>query len=226
MELIQEVIIIFTISFKTKGKKGQRKHDLLVSQKEGFRVRWWIQSQVWCAVLLTVFVLGRPFSQTQGSLVWNENSWYLPHGGWKWMLGYSELFGMRPSGCVSDGSSHSEEEACYWRQCWLVGPQGRAGPDQHRAAWRAFCVEVTILCLSLLLLTEGHPLCLFPGSSCSVQEGFLLLVTLEGSRKFNFFEVCVSVCLILLRPLHWNNGGEQNWLVSCPFLSLPFDVFF
>ena len=66
----------------------------------------------------------------------------------------------------------------------------------------------------------------FPWHSWSVQEGFLLLVTLEGSRKFNFFEVCVSVCLILLRPLHWNNGGEQNWLVSCLFLSLPFDIFF
>ena len=165
MELIQEIIIIFTISFKTKGKKGQRKHDLLVSQKKGFRVRWWMQSQAWRAILLTVFVLGRPFSQTQGSLVWNENSWYRPHGGWKWMLGYSELFGMRPSGCVSDRSSHSEEEACYWRQPWLVGPQGRAGPDQHRAAWTAFWVEVTILCLSLLLLTDGYPLCPFPSTA-------------------------------------------------------------
>lgn len=64
-------------------------------------------------------------------------------------------------------------------------------------------------------------------SSWSVQEGYFLLpVTLAGSRKFHFFEVCVSVCLILFRPLHCNNGGEQNWLISCPLLSLPFDIFF
>lgn len=121
---------------------------------------------------------------------------------------------------------------------WQDPREGQGQPSTEQPEW-AFWVEVTVLCLSLLLLTDGYRLRLFPGEQMTLsftfqcapaglfkKAYFLLPVTLAGSRKFNFFEVCVSVCLSLLRPLHCNNGGEQNWLISCPLLSLPFDIFF